>query len=92
LGLFWGDYQILRYRHKLVTSTRVLFTLGILLVPLNFTAALRLIYSGMENGLCLSFAILLSIFAVSIFFIATRIAAGVMERSLQKEYPLFLLL
>ena len=88
-GLFLGAYQIRRHRQELVTSSSVLFTLGILLVPLNFTAALRLIYSGMENGILLSFAILLSILAVSIFFIATRIAAGIMERSLQKEYPIF---
>jgi len=91
LILFWGGYQIRRRRPELITSSSVLLTLGVLLVPLNMSAAMRLIQSGMPNLLLVSLAVLLSIIVVSVFFIAIRIASSMMDRSLQAEHsPLFI--
>jgi len=88
--LFWGGYQIRRRRPELITSSSVLFTLGVLLVPLNISAAVRLIQTGMPNLLLVSPAVLLSIIAVGVFFIAIRIASSLIDRSLQAEHsPLF---
>ena len=85
LILFLGGYQIRRRRPELVTSSTVLLTLGVLLIPLNMTAAVRLIQSG--TVLQMGFAVFLSIIAIGIFFVATRFASGVIERGLQDEHP-----
>ena len=93
LILFWGGYQIRRRRPELLTSSSVLLTLGVLLVPLNMSAAMRLIQTAMPNLFLVSFAVLLSIIVVGVFFIAIRIASSLIDRSLQAEHaPLFIAL
>ncbi|KHD07476.1 hypothetical protein PN36_18895 [Candidatus Thiomargarita nelsonii] len=93
LILFWGGYQIRRRRPELLTSSSVLLTLGVLLVPLNMSAAVRLIQTAMPNLFLVSFALLLSIIVVGVFFIAIRIASSLIDRSLQAEHaPLFIAL
>ncbi len=87
LILFGGGYQIRRRRPELITSSNVLLMLGVLLVPLNLTAAVRLIQSGMPHVGWVSLAVLLSLIAVGVFMIATSIASGVIERTLQGEHP-----
>jgi hypothetical protein len=87
LILFLGGYQIRRHRPELLTSSNVLLMLGVLLVPINLTAAVRLIQSGMPHVGWISLAVLLSLIAVGVFMIATSIASGMIERTLQGEHP-----
>ena len=84
--LFWGGYQIRRRRSELVTSSHVLLILGVLLVPLTLTAAVRLIQSGIPDVLLTSLALLLAVIAIAVFSVMIRFASGVIERSLQTEH------
>lgn len=86
LILFWGGYQIRRKRPELITSSNVLLTLGVLLVPLNITAAVRLIQSGIPQTEWVGLTILLSLITVGVFMAATSLASGLIERSLQGEH------
>ncbi len=84
--LFWGGYQIRHRYPKLETSSHVLLTIGVLLVPLTFTAAVRLIESSMPDAWLVGIAGLLSVFAIGGFAIALKLASGMIERTLQNEH------
>jgi hypothetical protein len=91
LLLLWGGYQLCRRRPDLKTSSFVLLTLGVLLVPLTIAAATRLIITAQESASLLLIAILVSAIGLGVFYLAVTVASGVMYRSLQGRHPQILL-
>jgi|GEM_PF-619468 len=86
--LFGGGYQLRRRRQELATSSQALFILGVLLVPLNFAAGVRLIDTGMPNLFYVSLSLLLSLLTIGGLTLATKLASGALDRSLFGNHPL----
>lgn len=84
LLLFWGGYKIRRKREDLQVVSQVLLILGILLIPLIFATATRLLLH--EHSLVL-LSLLLSLLALGGAVFATRLTSGLMERALLQGHP-----
>lgn len=84
--ILWAGYQLRRRRPELETSSSVLFTLGVLLVPLNVAASVRLIATG-QHVLGLIVGGLVTAVVLGGLYFATMLASGVMDRSLQGRHP-----
>jgi len=82
--LFWGGYQLRKKRPKLITSSNVLLTLGMLLIPLTFAVATRLMVNNQ------GFLFFLTLFLSFIVFIAfswtSNLASSLIERQLQNKH------
>ncbi|SEH07092.1 hypothetical protein [Candidatus Venteria ishoeyi] len=90
--MFWGGYQIQRHYPKKYQTSQTLLILGILLIPLNFATATRLILlaDGLMQG---TLALVLSVLTLFGLGFAARLASGLMQRSLNQTHaPLFILL
>lgn len=85
--LFGGGYLLRRKRPELITSSGVLLALGVLLVPLNLAACVRLTAAAAANALFLSLAAGISLAVLGGFAIAVRVASGIIDRSLTDEHP-----
>ncbi len=91
LLLFWGSYQIRRRHPNLLTTSYVLTTLAVLLVPLDFASATRLIQTVIPQVWLISLTILGILIVAIVLSIALRLASGMMERHLQGEHPYLLI-
>lgn len=87
--LFWGGYQLRRHRPELLTSSHALFILAVLLVPLNFVAAIRLIENSGTHFLFLALSIFLACAMLWGLTVATQLASGMMDRHLLGRHPFF---
>ncbi|HBD07453.1 MAG TPA: hypothetical protein DCZ69_04265, partial [Syntrophobacteraceae bacterium] len=86
LFILWGGYQLRRRRPELKTSGSVLLALGVLLVPLNVAASVRVMTAGQHlSGLIIGIFTTAAISA-GLYF-ATMLASGIMDRSLQGRHP-----
>ncbi|MCP4697574.1 MAG: hypothetical protein GY862_12100 [Gammaproteobacteria bacterium] len=85
--LFGGGYLLRRKRPELVTSSGVLLALGVLLVPLNLAACVRLIAAAGTDMLFISIAAGVALVVLSGFAIAVRVASGIIDRGLTSEHP-----
>ncbi|MDY6992127.1 MAG: hypothetical protein SVR94_05900, partial [Pseudomonadota bacterium] len=88
LMLLGSGYYVRRYRPQLKTISDVLLILGILLIPLDFAATVRLIDSGFATtpGL-LGIALLVTLMIAIGFTWAAQLASALIDRSLQGEHP-----
>jgi len=93
LSVLWAGYQLCRRRPELVASSRVLLTIGVLLVPLNIAAAVRLIVTGLPAMGPVALGCLAAILCLGGLYYAVVLASGVVDRTLQGRHPqLFLAL
>jgi len=86
LALLWGGYQLRRRQPALEAGSTVLLTLGILLVPLNLSVLARLLVTA-DSGWLLIVSLLATLLALAVFFFASQVIAGIMDRTLQGEQP-----
>src|SRR5713101_5161464 len=86
LFILWAGYQLRRRRPELETSSGVLMTLGVLLVPLDIAAAVRLIETG-QRFPWLLIGILAAAASLGGLYFATTLVSGIMDRSLQGRHP-----
>ena len=87
LLLLWAGYQLRLKQPELKTGSAVLMTLGMLLVPLNFSAvALLLVYSG-DSGWLMAVSLLAALLTLTVLLWASQVVAGVTDRALQGEQP-----
>jgi len=88
LMLLGSGYYVRRYRPQLKTISDVLLILGILLIPLDFAATVRLIDSGFATtpGL-LGIALLVTLMIAIGFTWAAQLASALIDRNLQGEHP-----
>ncbi|MCI5137068.1 MAG: hypothetical protein D3922_01335, partial [Candidatus Electrothrix sp. AR1] len=77
-----------RKRPELITSSGILLALGVLLVPLNLTACVRLITAAGSNGMFIAIAAMVAFVVLSGFALAVRLASGLIDRRLTEEHPL----
>ena len=91
LLLFWGSYQIRRRYPKLLTTSYVLATLAVLLVPLDLALATRLIQNAIPLMWLVSLMILGALIVIVGLTIALRLASGMILRHLQSEHPYLLM-
>jgi hypothetical protein len=87
LLLLWAGYQIRRRQPALEMSSSALLILGMLLVPLNVAAAVRLLLSAqMSPGL-----LVLGLLAVGIgvggLYVTATLVSGILDRALQRRHP-----
>jgi hypothetical protein len=87
LFLIGSGYQLRRRRPELSVSSTMLFALGAFLIPLDLSAAARMIESGIPGVPTVAGALLATALGLIVFFFAMRLASGVMDRSLQGEHP-----
>jgi len=87
LFLLWAGYQLRRRQPELEASSSVLMTLGVLLVPLNIAAAVRLMQTGQGLPWFIVIDILAAILALGGLYFAVTLVSGVMDRSLQGRHP-----
>jgi hypothetical protein len=93
LLLFWGGYRIRRKRPELVTAAQVLTALGMLLIPLVFAAATRLMITGLGETWQLITALAVSGAVTGLFTVAAQVGSGMMDRTLLGQHAwLFILL
>ncbi len=93
LLVLWAGYQLCRRRPELGTSSRVLLTIGALLVPLNIAAAVRLIVTGAPAAGTVVLGGLAAAVCVGGLYYAIVLVSGIVNRTLQGRHPqLFLAL
>ncbi|MGI9331961.1 MAG: hypothetical protein ACR2RL_02280, partial [Gammaproteobacteria bacterium] len=91
----WSGYSLRRKRPNLNVASLVLMTTGVLLVPLNFSAAARLLLADYSTTGHSTMAWLLSVLIAAVmlgtFYVLTRIVSGVVDRMLQGTHPVLFL-
>jgi hypothetical protein len=85
--VLWVGYQFCRRRPELVASSRVLLTIGVLLIPLNISAAVRLIVTAMPAAGSVALGCLAVALCLSGLYYAIVFVSGMMDRSLQGHHP-----
>jgi len=86
LFVFWAGYQLRRRRPELEASSNVLLSLGVLLVPLNVAASVRVIADGRDlSGLVIG--LVATAFISAGLYFGTMLVSGIMDRSLQGRHP-----
>jgi hypothetical protein len=91
--LIWAGYQLRLKRPKVKAASSVLMLTGMLLVPVNFSAAARLIMNAGDFGLLWMLAGLATVVMLGVFYFAAQVISGAVDRVLQGRFPrLFLLL
>ena len=86
-SLLWGGYQLRRRRPALDMSSNALMTLGVLLVPLNIAACVRLLHTAQAIPWQLGLGVLLAVLSLGGLYIAASVVSGVIDRSLQGRHP-----
>lgn len=84
--LIWAGYRLKLKHPNANAASGALMSIGMLLVPLNFSAAARLTMSGAENWLYWGIGVLASALAAGVFYVAAQIVAGVVERTLRDTF------
>jgi hypothetical protein len=93
LLLLYGGYQIRRRHPALEMSSTALLILGMLLVPLNVTAAVRLLITAQTSPGLLTLGLLATGLGVGGVYATALLVSGIMERTLQRQHArLFLAL
>lgn len=86
LAILWAGYQLRRRQPNLITASSGLLILGVLLLPLNVAASVRLLNSASSP-----FALLASVCVTGVvlwgLYHATTLVSGIMERTLQGRHP-----
>jgi hypothetical protein len=91
--VLWAGYQLCRRRPELVASSQVLLTIGVLLVPLNIAAAVRLIVTGLPAVGPVALGCLAAALCLGGLYYAILMVSGMVDRTLQGRHPqLFLAL
>ena len=93
LLLLWGGYQIRRRQPALAMSSSALLILGMLLVPLNVAAAVRLLLVAQRSPGLIALGLLAAGLGVGGLYVTATLVSGIMDRTLQRQHPrLFLAL
>ena len=93
LLLLWAGYQIRRRQPALEMSSSALLILGMLLVPLNVAAAVRLLLSAQMSPGLLALGLLAVGLGVGGLYVTATLVSGILDRALQRQHPrIFLVL
>ncbi len=87
LLLLYGGYQIRRRHPTLALSGNALLILGMLLVPLNVTAAVRLLLTAQTSPGLLMLGLVATGLGVSGVYVTATLVSGILERTLQHQHP-----
>lgn len=91
--LIWAGYQLRLKRPELKAGSATLMTLGLLLVPLNLSAAVRLVLAGGDSWWLAGIGLAAALAALVVFGFAAQVISGVVDRALRGTYArLFLAL
>jgi hypothetical protein len=85
--VLWGGYQLRRRQPALAMSSNVLLTIGVLLVPLNITATVRLLLTGLPAPWLMAIALLAGAIGLGGLYVAVILVSGIMDRALQGRHP-----
>jgi hypothetical protein len=86
LAILWAGYQLRRRQPNLVTASNGLLILGVLLLPLNVAASVRLLTSAHSPFALLASGCVTGIVLWGLYH-ATTLVSGIMERTLQGQHP-----
>src|SRR5262252_1015109 len=93
LLLLWAGYQIRRRQPALEMSSSALLILGMLLVPLNVAAAVRLLLAAQMSSGLLALGLLAVVLGVGGLYVTATLVSGILDRALQRQHPcIFLVL
>jgi hypothetical protein len=92
LFLIWFGYRLQSKYATAKTGGGALMTMGMLLVPLNISAVVRLIVSSNGNLLYSAVGWLIAVFALIVYYYLVKLIAGLIDRALQGFYPVVFLL
>src|SRR5438093_5670449 len=93
LLLLWAGYQIRRRQPALEMSSNALLILGMLLVPLNVAAAVRLLLTAQMSPGLLALGLLVVGLGVGGLYVTATLVSGILDRALQHQHPrIFLVL
>src|SRR5215510_13323270 len=93
LLLLWAGYQLRRRQPALEISSSALLILGMLLVPLNVAAAVRLLLSAQMSPGLLALGLLAVGLGVGGLYVTATLVSGILDRDLQRQHPrIFLVL
>jgi hypothetical protein len=93
LLLLWAGYQLRRRQPALAMSSSALLILGMLLVPLNVAAAVRLLLSAQMSPGLLALGLLAVGVGVGGLYVTATLVSGILDRTLQRQHPrIFLVL
>jgi len=93
LLLLWAGYQIRRRQPALEMSSSALLILGMLLVPLNVAAAVRLLLTAQRSPGLLALGLLAVGLGVGGLYVTATLVSGILDRALQRQHPrIFLML
>jgi hypothetical protein len=87
LLLLWAGYQIRRRQPALEMSSSALLILGMLLVPLNVAAAVRLLLSAQMSPGLLALGLLAVGIGVGGLYVTATLVSGILDRDLQRQHP-----
>jgi hypothetical protein len=87
LLLLWAGYQIRRRQPALEMSSSALLILGMLLVPLNVAAAVRLLLTAQTSPGLLALGLLAVGLGVGGLYVAATLVSGILDRALQRQHP-----
>src|SRR5262245_55842412 len=87
LLLLWAGYQIRRRQPALEMSSNALLILGLLLVPLNVTAAVRLLLTAQMSPGLLALGLLATALGVGGLYVTAMLVSSVLDRTLQHQHP-----
>lgn len=87
----WSGYNLRRKRPNLKTASLVLMTTGVLLVPLNFSAAARLLLVADQSAMLWMTSALIAVVMLATFYVLTRVVSGIVDRMLQGMHPVLFL-
>ncbi len=80
--LIWAGYQLRRKRPEVKAASNVLMIMGMLLVPLNFSASARLMLNAADSWLPWIVALLSTAFMLGVFYYISRLVTGVVDHVL----------
>jgi hypothetical protein len=87
LLLLWAGYQLRRRQPALEMSSSALLILGMLLVPLNVAAAVRLLLSAQTSPGLLALGLLAVGIGVGGLYVTATLVSGILDRALQRQHP-----
>jgi len=91
--LIWAGYQLRLKQPKARTASSALLIMGMLLVPLNFSAGARLLMSAGDSFLLWIAALVAAVIIFGVFAVAAQVISGVIDRVLSGQFPrVFLML
>jgi len=87
LLLLWAGYQIRRRQPALEVSSSALLILGMLLVPLNIAAAVRLLLTAQTSPGLLTLGLLAVGLGVGGLYVTATLVSGILDRALRRQHP-----